>query len=166
MNYPGQWRAIVSTYVCYESSILPSRREKVFMAESGVPTDDVFACRLCPQGRVRAFPDQRSMISHQMRQHGHRKLARQYCSDSGVCPACGLNFYSRIRCIEHLSRAQKCKADMQDGRLTMLHADGIAEFDAADASLFAAARKQGRARPLATEPGPAKGPKRQRSSPK
>ena len=118
-----------------------------------------FRCQLCISTACRVFPSERALRAHLVSGHGTRCQTRAFIDSDGRCPVCGLNFHTRIRAIAHAQRKssacslriQLCKP-LPDERIRLL--------DAEDALARRVARKSGHATPLATLPGPGKGPKK------
>ena len=161
LEFPGEWKQIVSAFRYYESTLVPAQRSPSVFLDNGDVQNNAcpshwLPCSLCPAGSTRAFCNKRALVSHQVLAHGLRKESRLYI-ESGVCPACGHDYVTRLRAIEHASRSDVCSAALPF--YPRLSNEKVEELDAADALQLKAARRQGHARPLASVAGPARGPK-------
>ena len=98
------------------------------------------------------FASGRALGSHRRAKHGVRNDIRLFVS-SAVCPACGINFQQRLRCIAHLSdkRRPKCTAWVRDNVKQISRALSL-KLDEKDASLRLAAQRAGRTRHIASLP--------------
>jgi hypothetical protein len=165
MSYPTEWNELVRSYRYYSSTLLVERRRPHFIdasqetAPSGADPATRHCCSQCPLTRQRVFADARALNSHLARVHGVRRAARRFVS-SGVCPACGLDFVTRARAIYHLQISSKqCRARMDAGELQQISPDIAAAIDKLDTAAAKASRREGHPTPLATAPGPRRGPK-------
>jgi len=98
-----------------------------------------FACDRCEA----TFCSHHGLQSHRANFHGIGRWYRAYVDGTGLCPACGSNFFSRSRCIAHLRRAHRC--------LDFLRANPALELD--HGTLHEAAVAERRAKRLAREAG-------------
>ena len=91
-------------------------------------------CELCPEERARVFNTAKALRTHMMREHGHRKMSRRFVAGT-ACPACGKDFGSRRKALDHLEyRAARCRRTMEGGGLDELAPEVVAALDAADRS--------------------------------
>eukprot|EP00974_Lingulodinium_polyedra_P111001 10736152-Lingulodinium_polyedra.AAC.1 len=70
---------------------------------------------------------------HLYRAHGVRRRARRFCAD-GRCPACGWDYGTRLRCIDHMHhRSARCLAWLDAQEEPLIPEDEALRLDAADA---------------------------------
>ena len=168
ISWPAAWKAYVKSYVFFTSSALTTRRVPIFEHQLLVGPSSTapqglqpgwFRCELCISTACRVFPSERALRAHHVSGHGARCQTRAFIDSDGRCPVCGLNFHTRIRAIAHAQRkSSACSLRIQLCKL--LPEDTIRILDADDALVRRVARKNGHATPLATLPGPGKGPKK------
>ena len=90
------------------------------------------------------FPSLKQLRCHRTATHGVRRPAHQYASGP-CCPVCGVDFRTRIRCMEHLERgAAACTAALRAGRILPLAPEIVAAAAAADAAERRSASAEGR----------------------
>ena len=157
-EFPWEWKELVSKYRYFSSTLITAHRPvPAFQCTGEAPPDShPFPCSLCPAEATRVFSNTRALNSHQMKVHGLRREARFFV-DTGLCPACGHDYITRARALEHVTRRRECSVAIHDH--PRLSDERVAQLDASDAALARVARHQGHARPLATIAGPARGPK-------
>ena len=159
---PGAWGQYIDGYIFHESTAPVARHEPIFMQPQGMgqtTEQGWLVCERCPEHARRIFPTARSLRAHVVAMHHHRAIAREYVGASGICPVCKLCFHTRLRAVAHIQRAgSRCATLLHE--CTQLHPDEVAALDEADRSAVRAAVRAGHARPLATRPGPFKGPKK------
>ena len=96
-EFPRQWRDIVSRYLSYESVL------------DVVPSTDVVHCRdrlvcdICTSvgAACKLFKSEKDLLQHKRIKHGLTSLVPLYIDDSGICPACGVNMFSRPKITVH-----------------------------------------------------------------
>ncbi len=101
-----------------------------------------FLCELCGKW----WPLKGSVAQHRRRAHGDLGLAESARAvvTGFVCPACGKDFFSRIRVCRHLKWGASLHRDMLEaGVLPIAPAEEVLAADAADRALRHARRKVG-----------------------
>ena len=76
-----------------------------------------------------------ALPSHQRMKHGFRNPMRFFADDDGgVCGACGTNFRTRVRLLDHLSDARRthCRDVCNGGTVTKLSNERVEELDELD----------------------------------
>ncbi len=77
------------------------------------------------------FPKRVALLAHQTTLHGRCSAAR-LVAVSPTRPVCQVFWHMRLRCHQHLSRAQAGRARLLDGRLPAFSPEEVAAADAAD----------------------------------
>ena len=79
---------------------------------------------------------------------------RFFADDDGVCGACGTNFRTRLRFLDHLSDARRshCRDMCNDGMVTRLYNERVEELDELDRVARTAARRGGHSHVIAKLP--------------
>ena len=115
------------------------------------------ACSVCHA----RFPTERALASHCRAKHGHQLGIKQYIDGSGVCPSCGTQFRTRLRCIAHLSdrRRPRC-ANWVLANCRPLASDVLSRLDEKDREALREAWSQGHTHALARGPAPTREGKR------
>ena len=85
----------------------------------------------------------RCLRLHAVRVHGLRREVRKFCV-TAICPTCGTDWHSRLRCLHHMQRAACCKVPWESGLVAECDPQLVLEADAADRQLRRDLRKQGR----------------------
>ena len=140
----AEW-ALVLDRICFHESCL-DRAALPGQSEPLVGRGLGHQCPVCPA----RFPSERALAEHCRAKHGHRLAVKQHIEGSGVCPACGTNFRTRLRCIAHLSdkRRPTCTAWVL-ANVPALPRDVLAKLDEHDRAAKREAWAQGRTHPLA-----------------
>jgi hypothetical protein len=125
--------------------------------EGGLQVCVTFSCDLCersPEGEVRTFATARALKSHQRTLHGVRIPMRYYVEADGVCPSCGKDFHTRLRCMRHLSGALQggCWQKILAARTPKLSEARVRVLDAEDCADRKRALRSGHTHPLAELP--------------
>ena len=132
-EHPQSWKQLVKQFVLKTVADAPlARKVRAFAfpgaaaaREAGLPA---FACYDCGSG----FATTGALAAHRRAAHGARRLAWSVVLDSR-CPACGGDYVTRLRCMEHLERvAASCRAALEEGRLPELPWDVLEAADALD----------------------------------
>lgn len=105
----------------------------------GGHAEDAHVCPDCS----RAFSSSPALKVHQRMRHSRRRRGHAYVID-GRCPACGGEYRTRIRCLEHLERGSaRCHAMFDAGKFVPHLEEVLAAADAADRAHRRAARAAG-----------------------
>ena len=146
---PGAWKLLVKAAVRVASKC-PWKTADVLRAVglnvqsvvlSEGPSDE-FLCELC----CKWWPSKGSLAQHRRRAHGDLGLAESARAvvTGSVCPACGKDFFSRIRVCRHLKWGASLCRDMLDaGALPSAPVEEVLAADATDRALRIARRKAG-----------------------
>ena len=150
-NFPDEWKELVNGYTEYEDTCT----DRVVQSSDG---QHEFTCSLCASRP--AFTSAKALASHIRCKHKVTNPLNKYIDNSGICPVCATNFYSRTRVLAHVSETrirsksgrQTCRQILQAG-----HFPKIGESTLADATLAARterreAQRRGRTHTLATLP--------------
>ena len=140
----AKWAQILDK-VCFHESCL----DRAALPEHSEPCAGRGLGHQCPVCPAR-FPSERALASHCRAKHGHRLAVKQHIDGSGVCPACGTNFHTRLRCIARLSdkRPPPCTAWVL-ANVPPLPPTVVAQLNEQDRAAKREAWAQGRTRPLA-----------------
>ena len=113
------WKAAARRVVTTASALRAPEIVSVNLAEVAAEERPAFVCEQCPPERARSFACMKALKSHWMREHGHRKLGRSFIHpDCSTCPACGKQFASHAKALDHLEyRAKRCREAMLRGDL-------------------------------------------------
>ena len=60
---------------------------------------DLFVCDICPPPRPN-FSSTKELLQHKRVKHGHKSKFGDFIS-CGVCPVCGNDYVTRLRCLKH-----------------------------------------------------------------
>ena len=98
------------------------------------------------------FASAKALASHARSKHGVRSPWRQYVRSS-VCPCCGTDYTSRLRCLAHVGdrRRPKCYEWIRL-HVKPMPCDQLAQLDEFDRLERLAAHSQGHSQPLAVLP--------------
>eukprot|EP00973_Karenia_brevis_P007924 1074663-Karenia_brevis.AAC.1 len=112
-----------------------------------------FYCELCPMPHP-AFKSNKALMSHKRVCHGCRSEMRFYATSSGVCPACGTCFNTRLRLLAHLvdSRRDRCRNLILHGNFDRIPDVEVQRLDNLDKISRRDARRAGHTHELATCP--------------
>ena len=120
------------------------------MAEKSVKDKAVrsHACDICGE----AFLTKKAMEQHRRRKHDVRSQFQDYVGEAGVCPVCGKQFGTRLRCVAHLcdarhGRGKLCQQVILEGLVPKNAPEENARLDEIDSKLRAMARKSGLTQP-------------------
>ena len=96
----------------------------------------------------------KALLCHQRTKHGFRNPMRFFADDDGVCGACGTNFRTRLRLMDHLSDARRthCRDVCNGGTVTKLSNERVEELDELDRVARTAARQSGHSHVIAQLP--------------
>ena len=146
---PGTWKLLVKAAVRVASSCPWKTADALravglnvqTVALSEDPSDECL-CNLCGQW----WPSRGSLAQHRRKAHrdvGLAEAARSVVTDS-VCPACGKEYFSRIRVCRHLKwGSAACRALLDAGVLPVAPAEAVVVADAADRVLRTTRRRAG-----------------------
>ena len=97
IEFPQEWRELVNSYTEYENPCTSSVVQ---------PPNDLyeFSCSLCVGGP--AFKSAKALASHVRIKHKVTNPLNTYVDDSGICPVCHTNFFSRARVLTHFSETR------------------------------------------------------------
>ena len=74
--------------------------------------------------------------AHMESAHRHFRRARMFCNADGICPVCGDNISSRLRCMHHVHYSRPaCLLALMNGLDAPLPADLVLALDASDATV-------------------------------
>jgi hypothetical protein len=106
-------------------------------------------CRQC----TRNFTSSRALESHQRAKHGDRLGIKNYLP-SAVCPACGIDFRDRLRCIAHVSdrRRPKCREWLLENLTPITDKAVLGRLDTTDREMRRRAQRDGRSHHAASLP--------------
>ena len=104
VHFQYEWTCLVKRFVIFESpsgaQAIKQRRE-ASLREATVH----LTCNLC--GDVSPiFATRKGLDAHLRTKHKQRTCVSEYIDDSGVCPCCKVNFYSRVRVLRHVSETR------------------------------------------------------------
>ena len=108
-----------------------------------------FVCNLCSPAK--AFATEKACDSHCRSKHGMVSCIPKYINGSGICPACGTKFQSRIRVIAHLSdkRRPACRDRVLNGEFPLLPEQLFVQLQEADRHTRKMALHDGHTHPIA-----------------
>ena len=95
-DFPRQWKEIIKKYISH-NSVLDS--DKVLVTDF----HGSYSCRICAENGTpcRSFKSEKELLQHKRIMHSIRSPIPYYVDDSGICPACGVNLFSRPKVIVH-----------------------------------------------------------------
>ena len=121
-------------------------------------TSSSITCTECTgtTGETRQFMSVQALLCHQQTKHGFRNPMRFFADDDDddVCGACGTNFRTRLRLLDHLSdgRRTHCRDVFNGGTVTKLSNERVEELDELDRVARTAARQSGHSHVIAQLP--------------
>ena len=120
------------------------------MSESSKAGVAPFVCFECPQHP--AFVSQKALLQHRRIRHNYRDPIVAYVDGSGICPACGTNFQSRLRCLAHLSdtRRTRCRDTILAGSFPTSTVKQLAAREELDRVARRTAQQNGRSHAIAS----------------
>ena len=109
--------------------------------------------RIGTTGETRQFMSVKALLCHQRTKHGSRNPIR-FFADDGVFGACGTNFRTKLRLLDHLSGARRthCRDVCDGGTVTKLSNERVEELDELDRVARTAARQSGHSHVIAQLP--------------
>jgi hypothetical protein len=116
--------------------------QSVDLGDVSGPCTDEFLCGSCATW----WPSKGSLAQHRRRAHGDDALAlaARSVAIGTVCPACGIDFFSRIRVCRHLKwGAAACREALLEGSLPVECPEDVGAADARDRALRTARRHVG-----------------------
>ena len=163
LDYPSQWKELVKGFR-FSSSILDAHstchRRRTHEHECvTIPMHAADTCRICLQnGSSVHFPTRRALATHARIAHGERSMVKQYIG-TNMCPACGVTFSTRLRCIAHATdkrvrgaRKKSCFQLLCTGLFPKVDPVTLRELDQQDTRHRREARHVGRTQPKSTAP--------------
>jgi len=160
---PAEWSHCVRE-IFYTASVLDSKQlasqghvPELFAGEgeahnpTQVMTEPLpqWVCKLCDPACL--FVSEKSLQSHMRSKHKLTSIIPQYINKSGICPACGTFFQTRIRVIAHLSdrRRPRCRDRVLAGEFPALPFAEFAALQDEDRTTRRKALHAGHTHPLA-----------------
>ena len=145
-EFPGQWKSLVAAFVDEVSGSphLIDVAEKIVVSRQ--PPEQVVAVRERPTcyDCGRCFETLAGLKMHQRVVHGMRRPGHRFVLD-GRCPACGGDYHTPLRALEHLERGSaRCRAVLDAGGLVALDDETLAAADSLDRWERRGARAVGR----------------------
>ena len=142
-DHPGKWKAMLQKL---RVAIIanPDRYTNLAQVARGAEQDsqeldpDEFMCEQCGKWHT----SMRSLRSHMVTAHGHRRAVRFFCTGS-VCPACGVDWHTRWRCLWHMTRCTPCARAWQSGELEPFSEEAVQEADLRDRVQLTSQRRRG-----------------------
>ena len=99
-------------------------------------TSSSITCTECigTTGEMRQFMSVKALLCHQRMKHGFRNPMLFFADDGGVCSACGTNFRTRLRLLDHLSDARRthCRDVCNGGTVTKLSNERVGDLNELD----------------------------------
>ena len=129
-QHPAPWRLYIKQFLAAavdRPEAFQACAVAVFGDEAGEESDQELLCVDC----LETFPSKLSLSGHRIHKHGVRVAARMYVAGP-VCPHCGDDFRSRLRCLRHMRRCRACAAAMRAGLLPVLDEEVVQAADLAD----------------------------------
>ena len=150
-EFPYEWQELVNGYSEYEDPCT----DRVLESAHG---QHEFACSLCAS--CPAFKNARALASHIRCKHKVTSPLNRYIDNSGICPVCRTNFYSRTRVLTHVSETRvrnksgrkTCRQRLLAGDFPELCVSVFADATLASRKERRAAQRCGRTHTLATLP--------------
>ena len=150
-EFPHEWRELVNGYAEYEDPCI----DHVSQSQVG---QHEFACTLCSSHP--AFKNARALASHMRSKHKITNPLNRYIDNSGICPICGTNFFSRARVLTHVSETRvrnksgrkSCRQRLLKGEFPQISDTVFADAVLATRTERREAQRRGRTHVLATLP--------------
>ena len=104
----AQWDTVVRELFWDTSCVDPVRYVDTITSSS-------ITCTECigTTGETRQFMSVKALLRHQRVKHGFRNPMRLFADKSGVCGACGTNFRTKLRLLDHLSDSRRTHCTLQ-----------------------------------------------------
>ena len=152
LDYPTQWAEIVQKYNVCDSVLDDAVRR------GDVDDSNMYVCNLCTSSlsadcpNVRRVKSAKALAQHQRIYHNVRSPIPYYIDDSGVCPACGVNFFSRCKVVVHACETRvrskacniRCRDVILSGVLPKIEPLLFIKLEERDRSLKRDARRGGK----------------------
>ena len=136
----AEWDTFVSELFWDTSCVDPVRHLDTITSSS-------ITCTECigTTGETRQFMSVKALLCHQRTKHGFKNPMRFFADGDGVCGACGTNFRTKLRLLDHLSDARRthCRDVCNGGRVTKLSNERVEELDELDRVARTVARQSG-----------------------
>ena len=145
----AQWDTVVRE-LCWDMSCVDPVRHLDTITSTSI------TCAECigTTGEMRQFMSVEALLCHQRMKHGFKNPMRFFADEGGVCGACGTNFRTRLRLLDHLSDARRthCRDVCNSGTVTKLSNERVGEFNELDRVARTSARKSGHSHVIAQLP--------------
>eukprot|EP00973_Karenia_brevis_P053974 7496819-Karenia_brevis.AAC.1 len=96
--FPSEWKELVAMY--FDDG---SMDENTTLTVDGIETGAFFRCTLCLS---KNFKNSKALAQHMRIKHKVTNPVNKYIDGSGICPACGVNFFSRAKVLTHASETR------------------------------------------------------------
>ena len=137
----AQWDTVVRELFWDTSCFYPERHVDTITSGS-------ITCAECigTTGETRQFMSVIALLCHQRTKHDFRNPMRFFADDDGACGACGTNFRTRLRLLDHFSdvRGTHCRDVCNGGTVRKLSNERVEELDELDRVARTGARQSGR----------------------
>jgi len=150
-DFPHEWRELVNGYIEYADPCT----ERVTQSSH---SQHEFACGLCAARP--AFKNAKALASHMRSKHKVTSPLNKYIDNSGICPVCRTNFFSRTRVLAHVSETRvrnktgrkTCRQKLLAGDFPEISSTIFADAAIASRTERREAQRRGRTHTLATIP--------------
>ena len=162
---PGDFKKAATKVVERRPGLDRTMEPPVWTTEAELPAlleawgGSLWPCPECSRDRIRVAATKEALVARKTRAHGMRNPARKHVLGT-VCPACGQDFRTRPRVLQHLAYSSKrCSMQMRAGALPAFSDEEVRAADLKDrpAALQAARSGHGRLWTGMSGPGPKPG---------
>ena len=162
--YPLEWDAILRRYCEYRDDVDVVSDKFVDNSATSLKRKCVevgvaFVCRLCPDGSA-VFSTSKQLEAHNRAKHRQRTAVAHFLGASTICPACGTDFHSRARLLNHASdgrirskaRTVSCRDQILSMGMEPIRDSELCRLNAQAKSDRQLARKAGHTQIIALKP--------------
>ena len=145
----AKWDTVVHELFWDSSCVDPERHADSITTSSMTCTEFIGT-----NGEMRQFVSVKALLCHQHTKHGFRNPMRFFADDDGVCGACGTNFRTRLRLLDHLSdsRRTRCRDACNSQTVPKLSQERVEELDELHRVARTSARQSGHSHVIAQLP--------------
>jgi len=152
-DYPKQWKALVMSFHFVSSKLDSSHKKEAIARDAAVPGTHL--CAECAAaGTTARFKSLRALESHARLSHAKRSSVACFIGADALCPACGVQFSTRLRAIAHAtdkrsrgSRAASCHSLLTSGAFRPIEPEELVRLSGLDKDARRAAIKRGLTQP-------------------